>query len=88
MLLCLYLIVNWTVFSMSLCISKASGPVALPICWSVCVCVLVGRSVWKVYCGKMAEWIRMPFGMVSGFGLGLGVLDGGGYRQRGRGSLC
>jgi len=25
-------------------------------------------SVWKVYCGKMAEWIRMPFGVVSGVG--------------------
>jgi len=21
----------------------------------------VGQSVWKVYCGKTAEWIRMPF---------------------------
>jgi len=29
---------------------------------------LVGRSVYKVYCGKMAERIRMPFGMVSGVG--------------------
>jgi len=27
---------------------------------SVCVCVR------KVYCGKMADWIRMLFGIVSG----------------------
>ena len=26
----------------------------------------VRRSVRRVYCGKMADWIRMPFGMVSG----------------------
>ena len=36
------------------------------------ICQLVGWSVclyvWKVYCGKMADWIRMPFGMVSGVG--------------------
>ena len=35
----------------------------------------------------MADWIRMLFGMVSGVGRGMGVLDGGGNRQRGRGSL-
>jgi len=41
---------------------------------SVCVCL----SVQKVYCGKTAEWIRMPFAVVSGrVGLGMGVLDGG-----------
>jgi len=34
-------------------------------------------SVRKVYCGKTADWIRMPFGVVSdGVGLGMGVLDG------------
>ena len=46
----------------------------------VCVCVLVGRSVRKVYSGKTAEWIWMPFGVVSGVGQGMGVLDGGCYR--------
>jgi len=50
------------------------------------VCRSVGQSV-KVYCGKTADWIRMPFGVVSGVGLGRGVLDFGGDRQRGRGSL-
>jgi len=36
----------------------------------------VCRSVQKVYCGKTADWIRMPFEVVSGVGQGLGVLDG------------
>ena len=35
----------------------------------------------------MADWIWMPFGVVSGVGLGVGVLDFGGDRRRGRGSL-
>jgi len=43
--------------------------VGWPVGLSVCL------SVWKVYCGKTADWIRMPFGMVSGVGRGLGVLD-------------
>jgi len=29
-----------------------------------------------VYCGKTADWIHMPFGVVSGVGRGMGVLDG------------
>jgi len=40
------------------------------------VCVPVDLSVREVYCGKTAEWIRMSFGMVSGVGRGMGVLDG------------
>jgi len=36
-----------------------------------------------VNCGKTADQIRMPFGVVSGFGLGMGVLDFGGDRRRG-----
>ena len=50
----------------------------VPLC-----CVVSAR----VYCGKTADWIRMPFGGVSGVGLGMGVLDFGGDRQRERGSL-
>jgi len=38
-------------------------------------CRFVCLSVQKVYCGKMADWIRMLFGMVSGVGQGMGVLD-------------
>ena len=33
--------------------------------------------------GKTADWIRMPFGVVSGVGLRSGVLDFGGDRRRG-----
>ena len=43
---------------------------------SDCLCV------WKVYCGKTADWIQMPFGEVSGVGEGMGVLDGGGDHFR------
>jgi len=43
----------------------------LSVCvWSVCL------SVRRVYCGKTAEWIRMPFVSVSGVGRGMDVLDG------------
>jgi len=41
----------------------------------------------RVSSGNMADWIRMPFGVVSGVGLGMGVLDFGGDRRKGRGSL-
>ena len=55
---------------------------------SVCLCVgLVCLSVWKVYCGKMADWIRIPLGMVTGVDRGMGVLDRDGDRRRGRGSF-
>ena len=40
------------------------------------------RSVRKVYCGKTADWIRMPFGMVCGIGQGMGILDWVGNRRR------
>ena len=33
----------------------------------LCVCAR------KVYCGKTADWIRIPFGVMSGVGLGMGV---------------
>ena len=36
---------------------------------------------------KTDDLIRMPFGVVSGVSRGMGVLDGGGDCQRGRGSL-
>jgi len=32
--------------------------------------------------GKTADWIRIPFGVLSGVGLGMGVLDFGGDRRR------
>jgi len=53
-------------------------PVAYPICRSVhvCVCLSVCRTVQKVYCHKMTDWIRMLFRLVSGVGRGMAVLDG------------
>jgi len=33
-------------------------------------------SVRWVNCGKTAEWIWVPFGVMSGVGSGIGVLDG------------
>jgi len=67
------------IISASLCISTASvsayltdlspsPSVGLCVCVRLCVCR-------KVYCGKMAEWIRMPFGMVSGVSRMMGVLN-------------
>ena len=44
-------------------------------------------SVQKAHCGKTGEWIQMPLGVVSGVSQGKGVLDGGSYCQRGRGSF-
>jgi len=40
------------------------------------VCVSVCLSVRKVYYGKMAEWIQMLFGTVTGVSREMGVLDG------------
>jgi len=40
-----------------------------------------------VYCGETADWIRMPFGVMSGVGRGMGAFDFGGDRRRGRGSF-
>jgi len=48
------------------------------------VCLSVCRSIRKVYCGQTADWIRMPFGVVSEVGRGMGVLDD---RRKGRGEF-
>jgi len=50
----------------------------------LCVYLPVALSIRKVYCGKMVDWIRMPFGMMSGVSRGMDVLDKGGDRRRGR----
>ena len=47
------------------------------------VCLYVGQSVRRMYCGKTADWRWMPFGMVSG----MGFLDDGRDRRRGRGNF-
>jgi len=40
-----------------------------------------------VSCGKTADWIRMPFGVVSEIGRGISVLHGGWLSSKGRGSF-
>jgi len=47
----------------------------------------VCASVRKVSCGKMTDWIGVPFGVVRGVGRGMGVLDFDGDRQRRRDSF-
>jgi len=47
----------------------------LCVCVCVCVCLSVCLCVWKVYCGKMAERIRIPLGMVSAVGHTMGIVD-------------
>jgi len=54
----------------------------------LCVSRSVSLPVWKVYCGKMAEWIRMPFGMVSGVSRGMCVLDGWWWSSKGKWQFC
>jgi len=43
--------------------------------------LLPAGTLRKVYCGKTADWIRISFGVVSGVGRGMGVLNGGGCRR-------
>jgi len=47
----------------------------------------VGLSPRSVYCDKTADWIWMSFGVVSGVGRGMDVLDGGEDLRRGMGSF-
>jgi len=42
--------------------------------WTICL------SDRKVHWGEMADWIRMPFAVLSGVGVGMDVLDFGGDR--------
>jgi len=42
-------------------------------CVGLCLCVC--RSVLKVHCGKTAYCIRMPFGVVTGVGRWMRILD-------------
>jgi len=47
----------------------------LNICPPICLSAHVSS-------GKMADWIWLPFGVVSGVGLGMCVLDFGGDHRR------
>jgi len=79
------------IVSASLYISIASEALMLWTCRLARLCVsavcTVCPSVQKVYCGKMAERIWMPFEAVSGVGPGMGLLKGSGDRRRARGSF-
>ena len=50
------------------------------------ICRSVSRST-KVSCDETADLILMPFGLMSGVGQGMSVLDFGGDRRKGRGSF-
>jgi len=65
--------------------SVSTHGIELSFISSVGLCV--DLSDWKVYCGKTADWIWMPFGTVSVVGQGMGVFDGGDDRRRGRALL-
>ena len=87
-----YVVLYFISTSLSINIASISAScVDLSPITSVGLCVgrsvCLSLSVGKVYCGKMVDWIRMAFGMVSGVGRTMGVLDGGGNRPRERGSL-
>ena len=57
--------------------------------WTICrsVCASVGRSVCPVHCGKTADWIRMPFGVIGRTGPGIRQLTGFGDPSTGRGTF-
>jgi len=38
----------------------------LLVSWSICLSLSVGQSIRWVNCGKTADWILMPFEVVSG----------------------
>jgi len=46
------------------------------------ICLSVDLPIRKVYCGKTADWFRMPLGVVSVVGIRMSVLDGGGDHRR------
>jgi len=56
--------------------SVSARPIGVDLSPIQSVGLRVSVSVRKVYGGKTAEWIRMPFGVVSEVGQGMGVLDG------------
>jgi len=63
--------------------SRQNFPVYdLSVCWSVRRSV--GRSVCPVHCGKTADRIRMPFGIIGRTGPGMRQVVGFGDRSAGR----
>ena len=57
--------------------------------WTICrsVCTYVRRSVCPVHCGKTADQIRMPFGIIGRTGPGIREVVGFGDRSTGRGTF-
>ena len=51
------------------------------------MCALVGASVCPVHCGKMADRIQMPFGIIGRTGPGMRHVVGFGDRSTGRGTF-
>ena len=49
--------------------------------WTIC------RSVCPVHFGKMADWIRMPFGIIGQMGPGMRQVAGFGDQSMGRGTF-
>ena len=47
----------------------------------------VRTSVCPVHCGKTADWIRQPFGIVGRTGLGMRQVVGFGDQSKGRGTF-
>ena len=55
------------------------------ICWILRTCI--GRSVCSVHCGKTADRIRMPFGVVGRTGRGMRQVVGFGDQSTRRGTF-
>ena len=51
------------------------------------VCASVGTSVCPVHCGKTADQIRMPFGIIGRTGPGMRQVVGFADRSTGRGTF-
>ena len=57
--------------------------------WTICrsVRTCIGRSVCAVHCSKLADRIRMPFGIIGRTGPGMRQVVGFGDRSTGRGTF-
>ena len=60
-------------------------PIAIKLSHGRSVDRSVGASVCPVHCGKTADWIRMPFGIISRTGPGMRQVLAFGDRSTGRG---
>ena len=65
----------------------AQRPIVVKLSRGRSVGLCVGRSVCPVHCGKTADRIRMPFGIIGRTGLGMRQVVGFGDRSTGRGTF-